>query len=649
MAADNSVSVSADVDLDKVRGRIGVGDKEKLRASSRRKNYLEKFARIMTSVKLRLLLHPNRSDTTYETDPPEVRISSQEWDQPVTDYPRRIYEMLMQETITLHEVGHVLYTHAENFMDMESKLDDDEWPMFRELFNVFEDGAIEAQLRGEFNVKDEILVLRANLMNLDGSFGTAVGGDKYIYTFHEATICAIMDLGCYDTGDLGRLMDEDNGKHNFAVDDDRELFEDFLPIIKDYVSKILSTEDGGKRVDLTEEFYEEYKDWIDEAEVGGQRQAKNKQEGPVVVDMPDLPTASRSGGAGGQPSQAIDLPDADDLREQLDGGAGDGESEEGDEGDEYGSAGGSLDEENPHDELGKDLVEEYSDEVRREAEDAAGSRMEEIEEYHEMLSEISDQDGGNGASDGELRDLVVDFPSNEEGNYDTFDEARRRSRQLKQALQRRLQRENRSKIKRNQRRGKFDTSNLTRASRGNPRIFERTMDEDNKEYSCMMVLDRSGSMSGRNIHAAEKAVGSLAKALEDLGIDTSLLDLCGYTPRVTLPFNSELQDNVSTVFTNNTGGGTPMAQTVALARHRLERMANKQPFMIVVTDGRPANPDQYTEELDKCNFPVIGVTTSIDGRGGSVSADGFFHRHVEVTSENQLYRQLQALCEEVMF
>jgi len=647
MSSDQSVEVSADVDLGSVKNRIGVGKNEALRQSSRRKNYLEKFARIMTSVKLRLLLHPNRSDTSYDVDPPEVRISSEEWEQPVTDYPRRIYEMLMQETITLHEVGHILYTDSDKFISMDSKLDEDEWPMFRELFNAFEDGAIEAQLRGKFNVKDELLILRTNLMNLDGAFGTKIGDNKYVYTFHEATICAVMDLGCYDTGDLRRVLNENDNNHNFAREADHELFEDFLPILKDYVSKILSTENGGKRVDLVEEFYEEYKDWIDEAEIGGVRQVKNKESGPMVVHMPDVPTASAGdGGQAGAIQPAGHLPTRDDLEEALQGGS------DGEEDNEYGSVGGSLDEENPHDEVGKDIVEEYSDEVQREAEDAAGDAMEEIEEYHEMLSELSDREGGTGATDGELRDLAVDFPSNEEGNYDTFDEARRRSRQLKQSLERRLQRENRSRVKRNQRRGKFDTRNLTRASRGNPRVFERTEDEDEKEYSCMIVLDRSGSMSGRNIEVAERAVGALAKALEDLGIYTSLLDLCGYTPRVTLPFNSELQNNVDTVFTERTGGGTPMAKTVELARHRLERMAQKQPFMIVITDGRPANPDQYKSALDNCNFPVIGVTTLIGdtGRiGTTTDASEFFHRHVGVGSENELYRKLQALCEEVMF
>lgn len=635
--SSNSVSIDSETDLDRVNDRIGVGENEKLRSSSRRQNYLEKYARIMTAEQLRLLLHPYRSDTSYETEPPEVRISSQEWKQPITDYPRKIFEMLMQETITLHEVGHVLYTDSEEFVGMESKLDNGEWATFRELFNVFEDGAIEAQLRGEFNVKDEILILRANLMNQGGAFGTSLGndGDEYIYTFHEATIAAIMDLGCYDTGDLRRLLSDDD-QHSFARSEDRELFDDFLPIIKDYVSDILSTSDGAERVRQTHEFYKEYQDWLDEAEVGGERQASAQEGEGMVAEMPDIPTGSMQSSSAGEPAQAVNLPDAEELRELL----------EGDDND-YNSAGGSLDEENPQQDVDKDVVEEYSDEVKREAEDAAGGQMDEIEDYHEMLSELADQSGGKQGTHAALQDLQVNFPTDGEGNYDRFDEARRRSRMYKQSLQRRLQRENRTKTKRNQRRGRFDTRNLTRAARGNPRIFERKEDEEEKEYTCMFVLDRSGSMSGKNIEIAERSIGALMQALEDLGIDTSLLDLCGNTPRVTHPFSSNLQDSVDTVFTNQTGGGTPMAKTVALARHRLERMADKQPFMIVVTDGRPANADAYMEQLNACNYPVIGVTVNMGG-SPAVSDGNWFHRHVTVTGEGQMYSQLQALCEEIL-
>lgn len=157
-------------------------------------------------------------------------------------------------------------------------------------------------------------------------------------------------------------------------------------------------------------------------------------------------------------------------------------------------------------------------------------------------------------------------------------------------------------------------------------------------------------MSGAPTVAAEKGVGALAKALLDVGVDVSVIDLHSYTPRLTLPFGTDIEDRVDVMFSDETGGGTPLTEVIQLARERLELEAEKFPFMIVVTDDAPSKPSEYKDELDKCNFPVIGVSVNIDGGcSGQVDASNYFHRQVTVESEDELYRKLQKLAEEVLF
>lgn len=674
MTIGGGFTIDADVDIEKIRDRIGVGENEKLRSSNRRENYLQKFSRVMTGEQLRLLLHQYRADTTYQTDPPEIKIPMSELPQPVTDHPRKIYDMMVQETITLHELGHVLYTDFPEFYRAIDDVEEEFRPIFKDIFNVLEDGAIEAQLRGEFNVNNELLTLHANL-TAESVFGTKISDEQVVYTFHEAATTAFSDMVVYDTNRLAALLDENNNAHIFAKKEDKTLFVDHLDDLREIAAEVLSEPNGGERIRAVEDFFKDiYKDLIEEAEVGGISQAENKDDEFMVEGKPDdfsddsesMAGKARSGGSeDDDPSEARHLPDKDEVVEALEedeggmgseddsaeetpgnGAGGDGEADE----ESPGSYAGNLDDidddgSDSGDSVDESIKDEYGEEVKREAEAEAGDMMDDIEQYHEMLQEM-----GQGASDGQLRDLEIEVPNNEEGYRERWEEARRRARMLSQAFERRLQRKSRSKTKRNQRRGHFDTSSMMRAERGNPRVFTRSVREETKEYSCLIVQDRSGSMSGRPNVASEKGVGALAKALLDVGVDVSIIDLCHYTPRLTLPFGVDIEERVDTLFSDHSGGGTPLSQVIALGRRRLEREGDRYPFMVVVTDDLPANAGQYKDELDKCNFPVIGVSVGIDAnQGRQADASQFFHRQVSVDSEQELYRKLQKLAEEVLF
>lgn len=641
------LSITSDTDIKHLRERIGVGPNEKLRTSSRRENYLQKFSRVMTGTGILLNLHPSRADTDFGTSPPTIRIPGpkEDFPQPLTDIPQRVYEMIVQETVSLHEIGHVLYTDWGAFEEKISGVSTEFRPMFKDVFNAVEDGAIEAQLRGEFSCKDELLIMNANFSS-EAVFGTKINPESTQYTFHEACKAAMSDMAIYDSGTLDKILSESNSRHTLAgASDDRKKFIDFLPTIEQFVIDTLSEPRGAERVEILWEFWQIYRDKIEEVEVGGIQSAQNKSGEYIFYGKssgaPDGRELRQMDGEDKDASrEANRLPSPEELRDAISGGDEEGDGDEEDEG--PGSVVGDIDDTEQSEE---ELREKYQDEVRREAQEESGQMLDEAEEYKELLAE----EGGDGSSGGELSDLEIGIPNNDK-LYDPsrWQDVKRRSNLIEDALRRRLRRELRKRVKKNKRRGSLDTKSMIDAVRGSPRIFKKEERGEEKEYSCMVVMDRSGSMSGSNIEIAESSSVALLWALQNLGVDVSLMDMHSNTPRIALPLGGEVQQFKEKLFTEESSGGTPLSEAIELAHMRLEREADKFPFMIVVTDGQPNDSERYKEAIGNINFPVIGVNINRSGRSDLTNAEEFFHRQVEVKSESELYMKLRQLCEEVM-
>jgi Mg-chelatase subunit ChlD len=217
----------------------------------------------------------------------------------------------------------------------------------------------------------------------------------------------------------------------------------------------------------------------------------------------------------------------------------------------------------------------------------------------------------------------------------------------------RLQNERRSDRRRNQRRGRLDPRALSRLERKDPRVFRSEDSPDEKEYAMILVLDRSSSMSSM-IGVAERAVATLAYALESVGVDVCILDMYRSRPRVAKPFAVDIENAPETVLTGEAGGGTPLAGVLEIARKRVTD-EEYYPAMITVTDGKPNDEEAYRAQLRQTRFPVLGVYVDLSAR----SRDRVLRRNREsgplydqrtiVIDESELTDSLETMAREVMF
>lgn len=620
--------LNAQTDLNSLKERIGIGPDEELRNSHRRESYLQKFARLM-SMDSSILLNFNQSKAAVELerDTPRILIPTQEYNQPVTDFNRKVYDLILQETLTLHEIGHILYSDAPSLKECRERLDEEWQPSFQLLWNAVEDGCIENQLRYEFNSENELTILNANLSE-EAEFGhrnmDSDGNEEVVYTMIQAMVVSILDLGQYNSGCLEKLVDPDDSTHRLAVPRDEQLFQEFLPTIEQVVEDSLSEPNAEERNEIIYEFFLEAKEYLEKADVSGRKDQKARGDFAPMDGKPD----DAHEGIG---------PAREDMN-STGGGSGFSEEEEREISGQSDPAGGLEDNE--------EVQESFEEELRQEIESIDGGEalIDELEKFHEMMK-------GAGPGEDNMELLV---PDPEEPRPDIWQRANNMRRQLKTILRNRLNWHRDKREVRNRRRGQLDTNNMIRASRGDPRIFKQFKEGKEKDYSCILVQDRSGSMSS-DTDDAEISVGAFSMALEDLGVDTMVLDFVSGRTRLAKPFGASPRTSKGTLTSGKCGGGTPLSDAVRLARERIGMGAGTNPFIIVITDGKAHSPDEYRKEIDKCSFPVMAIylRSDLTWEGGfdieSVSSDmAMFHRHTIVTKDGSLPESLYQLATEMM-
>lgn len=285
-------------------------------------------------------------------------------------------------------------------------------------------------------------------------------------------------------------------------------------------------------------------------------------------------------------------------------------------------------------------VSRYERQVRRErAETQPNGTGDNVlrREARDYARIISEMDG--------IGSLEIPLVSNEEAwSRDQWKKTEREARRLKRAFDRRLQNESEDQMKRHQLMGHLDTRAIHRTKQGDARVFQRMVFPNSKDYSCVIVLDRSSSMSDR-IETAEIATTALAVALHELGVNVTVLGMPG-KPMLDMPFESDPKQFRETLLSNHTSGGTPLGKTLALARERV-RGQNGYPFVIVVTDGKAGDKDQYFKELKRTRFPVLGVYIDESGQHAK-EVKNYFDR-VALTDPSGLGRQLKRMAEGIMF
>lgn len=663
--------IASSVDTASILERIGVGRNEELRQSNRRRRYLEKLSRVITPRRPSVDLdesvptaHVNQHDGE-----PSIAITTREFEQTHSTLSRDVFDMTIQEALLVHEVGHILYTDSEAFQRTLSRVDLRYKGAYKRLWNSLEDGAIEEQLRQKFSVSDELHILNANLMvdkaasDVDGD--TSEIDSQEVDLFGAVSI-AVLDLAVFDSGRLARLRDESDGSLTIRSEVEVELFEELLPITESVVGDVLTEPDPIERTEIIYDFWVEVRNRLDDAEEEGQEQGEPDQgdgsgSGESDESLGELfsDNSSESGEGDGQsgdssdvapfgkpddtendnvggamPADRLDDIDRDELEDALsDSSNPESDTSDYDEESDTGPLSGSQEDSESEpsgssSEREQNIEENRREQLRQEGSEVDGAEelINEIQDYSDVVSEMN----GSGASPGRGEVSVTIPDSRNLNDLSRWNEAQSRSRQIAQLLKSSLREERRSRRVKNQRRGRFDRSRMVNAARGSARVFESEEEGNDKDYDALIVLDRSGSMHGEAMTLAEDAILSIALALERVSVGVSILGMAHNESQIENAFGRDLENDRGVLLSEEAGGGTPLSKTLAVGRRRLENKGESDnPFMIVVTDGKPHDPQAYLDELDKVNFPVLGVYVD------TVKDDAdYFHRQVHVDYDN---------------
>lgn len=671
------MEITADTTLDDVRNAWGSSvTRDDLRTANSRRGRLQRLSRLRSrNYDVTLALDPDHRTAHVNQEPdsgPEIVVTARELDQPVTDYPAEAWDWLAQKAFAIHEVGHIKYTDHDDFMARLDDVDASLKGTAKNIWNALEDGAIEVQIRKRWpNYSVPLLHLRANVFadNEPGIEDPEQGGN--VVPVAHAVQTGALDLATYNSGAYQRLLDDDDGEFHFSSKRDRELYKrNIAPKLADVVPKVLSEPVGARRNKMIFEFIDDIAEYIDDADADGKAQQNRDEQ--QSGGMPDDATESHSGGAESD-ADALDDETAQQAEERVseivgDDGTGDDEDADGDddapvkpvdpdgtldtdddEEDADGAAGDAGDDADDEgqgatDETGDPLEtdDELADELQESVSDQRSEESGATADMMDEMDSLMDAAGGDELED----DKIVVPDARGDGDRDRFNRYKAQSARFEQLLRQKLKQERKSKTKRGVRRGRLDGPSLHRTQTGSKGVKKREQSPDEKDYAITIVVDRSGSMSGTKVAEAEETLTKIGTALEAVGVDVMVINLLDSKAQVGKPFGVDFENRIDHVVNNDTGGGTPLAQCIRLARERLNQYpTSAQRAMMVITDGSPSSPDDYSDALERCAMPVIGVQLT----SGSGAGEEFYHRYVTAApGTGELQAMTQELVQEAM-
>jgi Mg-chelatase subunit ChlD len=603
----------------RIRERTKIDDRDALKSSQKRRDELEKLAIMHTGQEVYVQISGSsayadiaKSDSEIGyTDRIIINVRLDIPEQKETNLDEESWDYMVQKTDLYHELGHVLYTDWPSFENTllgdgqgNYGVVDEHKAMFKNWQNLIEDAVIERLLIDRFNLKSEFRITNENLIKNNPPGNTV--------SLHEATSIALIEYK-HPVGWIDDLLDESNDDIEFLTDEEREIFvENVYPQIEDKVPDILDETDAEERNYMIYELYKKIGIFFDES-------VKPGMDENHTFNLPDDANKSEKQTSGNNPDSG-NIPDID-----LEGSD---------------APGVAVDE---------DVQRDYSEKVETQKQSVQPNKTQEsVEEWSRAIDTEYD------ATDTAMSLRMPDDPP-EEGSFDdaTKQEAKRLSQPLARDLRQRLHHQQRTEKQRKKKSGKVDSTRLHKTSQGDTNVFKKTSDPDEKDYSCMIVLDRSGSMSGEIVEA-EKAVGALAFALEDVGVDVSVLSHLKTKGKVDINLEKDFPETVDEaekkLFRGAQSGGTPLSDALMLGKARFNVSSSEHPFMIVVTDGEPDNRERYRDLLHQCDFPVLGVYIK-DGGGYSdnhMNEAAYFHQ-LELREKKDVLEGVKHLTKSVMF
>lgn len=154
----------------------------------------------------------------------------------------------------------------------------------------------------------------------------------------------------------------------------------------------------------------------------------------------------------------------------------------------------------------------------------------------------------------------------------------------------------------NQTNGYLEMQRITKIFEGQnqPQIFRKKRDKPDIDLSAVILLDASGSMSGLKLKATQSAY-AVTRALELGKYESEVLQ---FGSQFTNSVRGVKAFNQQTVFAKKyfrpcAGSSTPLAQALEGAEKSLSRRKAKRKVVIVVTDGEPDNPRRTKSQINE--------------------------------------------------
>lgn len=224
------------------------------------------------------------------------------------------------------------------------------------------------------------------------------------------------------------------------------------------------------------------------------------------------------------------------------------------------------------------------------------------------------QESGGGAGPGSLDELTVLPHGDERVPAHEWEQIATSADEVADTLAKELSLDRQSAVRRGRTSGTYDTKTGYRLAYGDPRAFSSDLPGDEKRYALVIILDRSGSMGNGEppkIRAATTAVARFSLAAEQLDIDVAVIDFHDNEARLVKPFSVAVEHAQGALLAQETGGGTPLSDGLALGRTLVESQPT-EPLIVTITDDKPRSVDAVETEIRKTYAPVCSLTIATD-------------------------------------
>lgn len=186
--------------------------------------------------------------------------------------------------------------------------------------------------------------------------------------------------------------------------------------------------------------------------------------------------------------------------------------------------------------------------------------------------------------------------------------------------------------------GKFSTGQLNmkrlfKYKTNDFKLFQKKTERKNKDYAFSIMLDCSGSMSGKNIQESMKGLVLMSEVLNKLKIPFHVTFFSSGKPTFGKTFDRQFSRKTMSNEANRVwNGGTEILKAFVPTLDALKERKERKKIMIVLTDGEIYSDEkQSIIQLIKDNKDITYYGIGID-----VKLDDIFKNNIEIEDVNEL-------------